>query len=274
MAIRQVQKAITFGKQTVVIDADIKGCYDNIRHDLLLNFVQRRISDQRIVKLIKGWLKAGVMDGDVYAASGEMGTPQGGVISPLLANIYLHSFDKMFQIAKIPGTLVRFADDIAILLWRNGKQVLEKVRGMLGRLGLMLHPEKTRVVTADEGFDFLGVHFRLRPVRKQNPRIKFSCRIWPSERSVLRIKARVKEVIGRKYGTSLEELIREMNPVLRGWNNYHTTIQPERKRLVKLNSFIRERFRIFLKRKHNDQSRGAWRVHGNVLVRLGLFQLG
>jgi group II intron reverse transcriptase/maturase len=274
MAISQVQRAITFEKQTVVIDADIKGCYDNIRHDQLLNFVQRRISDQRILKLIRGWLKAGVMDGGEHVPSGEMGTPQGGVISPLLANIYLHSFDKMFQIAKIPGTLVRFADDIVILLWRNGEQVLEKVRGMLKRLGLTLHPEKTRVVAAAEGFDFLGVHFRLRPVRKQNPRIKFSCRIWPSDRSVLRIKARVKEVIGRKYGTALEELIREMNPVLRGWNNYHTTVQPERKRLVKLNSFIRERFRIFLKRKYNDQSRGARRVHGNVLVRLGLFQLG
>ena len=91
---------------------------------------------------------------------------------------------------------------------------------------------------------------------------------------MLRIKARVKEVIGRKYGTSLAELIREMNPVLRGWNNYHTTVQPERKRFLKLNSFVRERFRIFLKRKYNDQSRGARRVHGNVLVRLGLFQLG
>jgi group II intron reverse transcriptase/maturase len=274
LAIRQVQKAITFGKQTVVIDADIKGCYDNIRHDLLLNLVQRRISDQRILKLIRGWLKAGVMDGGVYVPSGEMGTPQGGVISPLLANIYLHSFDKMFQIAKIPGTLVRFADDIVILLWRNGRQVLEKVREMLGRLGLTLHPEKTRVVAAAEGFDFLGVHFRLRPVRKQNPRIKFSCRIWASDRSVLRIKQRVKEVIGRRYGTALEELIREMNPVLRGWNNYQTAVQPERKRSLKLNSFVRERFRIFLKRKYNDQSRGARRVHGNVLVRLGLFQLG
>ena len=274
MAIRQVQRSITFGKQTVVIDADIKGCDENIRHDLLLNLVQRRISDQRIAKLIKGWLKAGVMDGGEHVPSGEMGTPQGGVISPLLANSYLHSFDKMFQIAKIPGTLVRFADDIVILLWRNGKQVMEKVRGMLGRLGLTLHPGKTRVVAAAEGFDFLGVHFRLRPVRKPNAKIPFSCRLWPSDRSVIRIKRRVKDVIGRQYGTSLEEVIRKINPVLRGWNNYHTTVQPERRRLVKLNSFIRERFRIFLKRKYNDQSRGARRVHGNVLVRLGLFQLG
>ena len=274
MAISQAQKAITFGRQTVVIDADIKGCYDNIRHDLLLNLVQRRISDQRILKLIKGWLKAGVMDAGVAVPSGEVGTPQGGVISPLLANIYLHSFDRMFQIAKIPGMLVRYADDLVILLWRDGAQVLEKVRAMMGRLGLVLHPEKTRVVQAAEGFDFLGVHFRLRPVLKPKAKVKFSCRVWPSERSVQRIKQRVREVIDRRYGMALKEMIQEINPVLRGWNTYQTTVQPERKRFEKLNSFVRERFRIFLKRKHNDQSRGAWRVHGNVLVRLGLFQLG
>jgi RNA-directed DNA polymerase len=200
--------------------------------------------------------------------SGEMGMPQGGVISPLL-RILTAFLREDVPDRQDPGTLVRYADDIVVFP-RDGEQVLQKVAGVGSRL--TLHPKKT--AAADEGFDFLGVHFRLRPVRKQNPRIKFSCRIWPSDRSVLRIKARVKEVIGRKYGTPLEELIREMNPVLRGWNNYHTTVQPERKRLVKLNSFIRERFRIFLKRKYNDQSRGARRVHGNVLVRLGLFQLG
>ncbi len=274
MAIRQVQQAITFGKQTEVIDADIKGFYENIRHDLLMGFLKKRISDRRILKLIHGWLKIGVMDQGVYIPAGETGTPQGGVISPLLANIYLHSFDKMFQLAKIPGTLVRFADDLVILLWRNGKQVLEKVRAMLKRLGLELHPDKTRIVRAEDGFDFLGVHFRLCPVRKPNPRVQFSCRIWPSDRSVSRIKQKVKEKIGRRFGTSLEEMIKELNPVLRGWNNYHTTVQPERKRFSKLNSFIRERFRIFLRRKYNDQSRGAWRVHDNLLVRLGLFQLG
>jgi hypothetical protein len=169
---------------------------------------------------------------------------------------------------------VRYADDLVILLWRDGEQVLEKVRGMMGRLGLELHPEKTRVVQATEGFDFLGVHFRLRPVRKPKAKVKFSCRLWPSERSVQRIKQRVREVIDRRYGMSLEEMVGEINPVLRGWNTYQTTVQPERKRFKKLNSFVRERFRIFLKRKHNAQSRGAWRVHGNVLIRLGLVQFG
>jgi group II intron reverse transcriptase/maturase len=274
MAMQQIRRAITFKGQTVVIDADIKGCYENIRHDILMNLVQRRISDSRVLKLIQGWLKAGVMDNGVYVESGDAGTPQGGVISPLLSNIYLHSFDKMFQMSGIPGTLVRFADDFAILLRRHGRQVLKKVRLMLARLGLMIHPGKTRVVRAEDGFDFLGVHFRLRPVRKQKAKLKFSCRVWPSERSVMRIKQKVRQTIGRRYGESVEEIIREINPVLRGWNNYHTTVQPERKRLLGLNAFVRERLRIFLKRKHSDQTRGSKRAHGNLFVRLGLFQFG
>jgi group II intron reverse transcriptase/maturase len=274
MAMQQIRRAITFKGQTVVIDADIKGCYENIRHDILMNLVQRRISDSRVLKLIQGWLKAGVMDNGVYVETGDAGTPQGGVISPLLSNIYLHSFDKMFQMSGIPGTLVRFADDFAILLRRHGRQVLKKVRLMLARLGLMIHPYKTRVVRAEDGFDFLGVHFRLRPVRKQKAKLKFSCRVWPSERSVMRIKQKVRQTIGRRYGESVEEIIREINPVLRGWNNYHTTVQPERKRLLGLNAFVRERLRIFLKRKHSDQTRGSKRAHGNLFVRLGLFQFG
>ena len=274
MAIDQVQRTITFDKKTTVIDADIRGCYDNIRHDLQMNLVERRIIDQRVLKLIRGWLKAGVMDAGVYTPSGEVGTPQGGVISPLLANIYLHSFDKMFQIAKIPGTLVRYADDLVILLRRDGKQVLEKVRGMLKRLGLELHPDKTRVVRAEEGFDFLGIHFRLCPVRKPNPKVRNSCRVWPSDRSEQRIKQRVKEVMGRRYDMPLKEMIQELNPVLRGWNNYHTAVQPEGKRFLRLNRFVRERFRILLRRKYNDRSRGERRVCGNLVVRLGLFQLG
>ncbi len=118
---------------------------------------------------------------------------------------------------------------------------MEKVRAMLRRLGLELHPDKTRIVRAEDGFDFLGVHFRLCPVRKPNPKVRFSCRIWPSYRSVMRIKQRVKEVIGRRYGTSLEDMIREMNPVLRGWNNYHTIDHPERWRFLKLNSESRRK---------------------------------
>jgi RNA-directed DNA polymerase len=274
MAIRAIRSAITFGRQTVVIDMDIRGYFDNIRHDILVDLVQRRVSDPRMLKLIRGWLRAGVMDAGEYIKPDGLGTPQGGVISPLLANIYLHSFDKMFALSGLPGTLVRYADDAVVLVNRDGRAVLERVRRMLSRLGLELHPEKTRVTTAARGFDFLGVHFRLCRVRKQGARLKQSCRIWPSDRSMVRLKQKVRQTIGRRYGQSPEEVIAELNPILRGWHNYHTRVQPEPKRLRRLNQFVRERLRIFLKRKHSDPTRGYRRVHGDTLARLGLYQLG
>lgn len=214
------------------------------------------------------------MEDGKYIETNGLGAPQGGVISPLLSNIYLHSFDKMFRLSGIPGTLVRYADDLVILLWRKGKEELRQIEKMLGRLGLKLHPEKTRIVSAEAGFDFLGIHFRLSPVRKHNAKLKKYCVLWPSERSIKRIKERIRNVIGRSYNLSLESLIRELNPVIRGWNTYHSKARTSRKRLYKLNGYVRERIRIFLKRKYSDQSRGTRRVHNGLAVRLGLYQFG
>jgi len=273
-AIRIIGRAITFKGQRIVVDADIVGFFGNIRQDILLKLVERRIADARVLRLIRMWLEAGVMEEGKYIEANGLGTPQGAVISPLLSNIYLHAFDKMFQMSGIPGTLVRYADDFVILLWRDGKKVVKQVEQMLGRLGLKLHPDKTSVVKAKDGFDFLGVHFRLCPVRKKNSKLKKYCAVWPSDRSTGRIKQRIREVVGRRYSLSLEEVIKELTPVIRGWNNYHKATRPVLKRLRKLNAFVRERLRIFLKRKYSDQSRGTWRVHNNLVVRLGLYQFG
>jgi RNA-directed DNA polymerase len=170
--------------------------------------------------------------------------------------------------------LVRYADDFVILVRKNGQAVLDWVHQKLKRLGLTLHPEKTRIVQAADGFDFLGVHFRLRPVQKQGSRLKHSCRRWPSDRSMQRIKQRIREVIGRQYSLSLEEMITLLNPVIRGWNNYHTHIQAEPKRFRHLNQFVRNRLRIFLKRKHDDPTRGSRRASLDVFERLGLVRFG
>jgi group II intron reverse transcriptase/maturase len=274
MALRMIQRMITFRGQREVIDADITGCFDNVRHGILMNLVQRRISDRRVVKLIRGWLRAGVMENGQIVKPDGIGTPQGGVISPLLANIYLHAFDRMFEMAGIPGTLVRFADDFVILVRSNARKVLAEVHRMMKRLGLQLHPEKTRICSAHQGFDFLGVHFRLCSVRRRNAKLKHSCRLWPSNRSMQRIKENVRNTIGRRYGQTLEEMIECLNPVLRGWNTYHTSVQPELKRFRHLKDYVDERLRIFLKRKYNDSTRGNRRLRGNLLAQLGLFQLG
>jgi len=175
----------------------------------------------------------------------------------------------------IKGTLVRYADDFVILLQEGANRILEKIKVMLARLGLELNRDKTRITDARKGFDFLGVHIRLCPVTKKGSRLKESCRLWPSDGSFSRIKARVCDRIGRRYSLSLEEMIEELNPVIRGWNNYHTRIPSSgRKRLRKLNGFVRERLRIFLKRKYNISTRGSRRLHNNVLVGLGLCQFG
>ena len=273
-AIDKIRRSMTFERRYIVIDADITKYFDSIRKSLLMELVQRRVSDPRVIRLLWKWLNAGVMDDGQYFKATEFGTPQGSVISPLLANIYLHSFDMMFQLSGIPGTLVRYADDFVILLHKNGEAVVEWVRQKLHRLGLTLHPEKTRIVHANEGFDFLGVHFRLRPVRKRGSRRSFSCRRWPSDRSMKRVKTRIKEVIGRRYSLSLEEMIQELNPTIRGWNNYHTRIQADQKRFRFLNQFVWDRLRIFLKRKHDDPSRGYRRASHEVFQRLGLAQFG
>lgn len=163
----------------------------------------------------------------------------------------------MFAESGIPGTLVRYADDFVILLWRDGEEVLAQVRQMLARLGLELHGEKTRILHAKDGFDFLGIHFRLCKTRKRPAKVRESCRIWPSHRSMERIKARLKEAIGCRTFLSLERMIGELNPIIRGWHNYHTTEYEETERFRKLNYFVRERLRIFLRRKYGDQSRGG-----------------
>ena len=144
------------------MDADIRGFFDSLDHELLMKLVQRRISDRRVLNLIRQWLKAGVLE-DGHWREADKGSPQGGVISPLLANIYLHVMDMYWmQTYSHLGKLIRYCDDFVVVCrYRHeAEKSLQAIQQILTKLKLTVHPEKTRIVRLpQEGFDFLGFHF-------------------------------------------------------------------------------------------------------------------
>lgn len=211
-----------------VVDGDIRKYFDSIDQDLLMDRVKRRICDRKVLKLLWQWLRAGVMEeGEVRTSIA--GTPQGGVISPLLANIYLDDLDSRWQAeCGHLGRLVRYADDF-IVLCRSAAQAHEAMRRLkeiLGTLRLELHPDKTRIVELKErgeGFVFLGCHLRL--VRSMFKHRMYLFR-WPSPRAMSAIRKRIHEITARRRWAwihDLDHVIAELNPVLRGWGNYFKT---------------------------------------------------
>ena len=180
-----------------VVDADIKGFFDNLDHDRLVGMLRQRISDRRVLDLIRAWLGAGVLTGDGLLHP-EVGTPQGGVISPLLANVFLHHLDQVWQQQhRRLGELTRYADDLVICCGTRDRAeaALATLRDLLTELGLELAEAKTRIVnlnTPEEGFDFLGYHFRIVPT-KRDPRCRFAA-CWPSRAAVAAARDRIREL--------------------------------------------------------------------------------
>lgn len=204
-ALRRVDKLLKEGRAWVV-DADIKAYFDTIPHDRLMKLVEQRIADGRVLELIRGYLKQGVMDGLSHNEAGESGTPQGAVISPLLANIYLAPLDQ--NMADHGCEMVRYADDFIILCRtrEEAEGVLKAVQQWTAEAGLTLHPEKTRIVDATQpgGFDFLGYHFELG-------------RKTPRKKSLEKFQESIRSVTRRTSGQSMKTIISELTPKMRGW---------------------------------------------------------
>lgn len=210
-------------------EADIRDCFGQIDHRILMDALAKRISDRRVLKLCRKWLRAGVMEEGAHRQT-VAGTPQGGVISPLFANVCLHALDLAFE--QRSARLVRYADDFVVLCRSEAEARAAEAKAgeVLAGLGLELHPDKTKVVDLGEGregFDFLGWHFRAKASGRLMERgiRRYYLHRWPSVRAMKAIRAKVKAKTGRnRTGVrDIREVISDLNPILRGWGNYFRT---------------------------------------------------
>lgn len=245
-ALRRVEAMLKTGK-TWVVDADIRSYFDSIPHDKLMEEVKEQVADGRVLALIKGYLKQRIMDGlDLWEP--EKGTPQGAVISPVLANIYLNKIDHAME--KMGYEMVRYADDSVIMCSteEEAKKALETVKAKIEERGLTLHPEKTRIVNAKEkgGFDFLGYHF------EQNTR-------WPRKKSMDKLKDKIRNKTKRTSGKSLKSIIEDVNRSLRGWFEYFR--HSDRKTFHLIDGWIRMRMRSILRKRGRRSGAGRGYDH-------------
>jgi len=245
-ALRRVEHLLKDG-HTWVLDADLRKYFDTIPHEALMTRIRAKVADGRVLGLIEAFLHQGVLEG-LETWTPEEGTPQGAVLSPLLANLYLDPLDQMMFDAGFE--MVRYADDFVILCRsaEEAQQALQLVRLWTTEAGLTLHPEKTRIVEATQkgGFDFLGYHFE-RGMR------------WPRQKSTAKLKDAIRSKTCRANGHSMAAIVADLNRTLRGWFEYfkhsHWTT------FGSLDRWVRMRLRSILRKRHKLKGRGRGADH-------------
>lgn len=268
-AMDEVKLQLLYGR-TQVIDADITKYFDAIPHDRLLEAVAKRIVDKNILKLLKMWLKAPIVEeenGKRRFKGNDKGTPQGGVISPLLANIYLNLFDIAMQGVQ----LVRYADDLVILCTHNVHETFGKMAEALSTLGLTLNAEKTRIINATkESFTFLGFTVRLTKSRKTGKMFPLTV---PSTKAMAHIRKEVKRItIKQNELVPTEVIIAKLNELVRGWVGYFYYGNCSNS-CAKLKHYLEERVRTYLRRKHRLRRWGYKAYPLSSLYDLGLYRI-
>jgi RNA-directed DNA polymerase len=284
-ALQEIKQSLEEG-YTAVYDADLKSYFDNIPHDKLMAALEMRIADRSVLKLIRMWLKSPVVEeheggGRTTSGKAQKGTPQGGVISPLLANIYLHWFDKVFHFSDGPAQwakarLVRYADDFVVMARYQGKDLVEYIETKLeGWMGLKLNREKTRIVELREpgaSLDFLGYTFQYH--KDRYGRSKMYLNVTPSKKALKREREQLRRMTGKEMCFKpLPKMVAELNRHLLGWSNYFSFGYP-RDAFREINSYVRYRLACHLKRRSQRPYRPpeGWTLYRH-LKEMGLVYL-